>query len=201
MLKNFLKTIGNHVTRKSKSTPVNSLANQEMERTAENGVGDSEKALQEKRRLDNLYGCTEDGRLCSALIFMNMNEVGAQFTKSEKKYVLKDIDKLHEKISIMQFINAWAGTGKSEWECMMGYLVMYPVRKAWSEGQNEADITRLFEVTLLAHPTGRADEEIRDFNGTPYRVLTQEKINEKVMRFFTVQEETESKIYLTLNIE
>lgn len=159
------------------------------------------KAQEEKTRLDNFYGCDEKGRLCGGMVFMAMNEIGLQvLEESKKKYILRDIDNLHEKISIMHFISAWRGTGKSEWECMMGFTVVYPVRKAWSEGKTEADITRLFEMTLLANPTGREDEEIMEFNGTPYRVLTQEKIREKVMKFFTIQEETDEAIYLTLNV-
>lgn len=161
---------------------------------------DEELATEARKREDSFYGCDEEGRPGPEFMFMDLNEIGAQYKEVQKKYIIQDIEQLKNRISIRILMAAWRNTGKSEWEFMMGYMLVRELRKAWKQGQSEADITRLFQLELLAWPTEDVNEKRITINGNTYRVFDQEDVKNKVMPFFTILKEDEKCIYLKLNM-
>jgi len=155
---------------------------------------------QEKSKWDNFYGCTEDGRLAGGMVFMDMRSIGFAYKPVEKKYILIDIETLKEVVTMWKLVCAWRGTGKSEWETVMAFNLVYPLRQAWKAGERQADITKLFQLELIALPTGQDGEKCIEKDGTVYRVFDQDDVKGKVMPFFTIQSEKCDVVYLTLNI-
>ena len=144
---------------------------------------------------DRFYGIDRNGVPGHEFVVMDLHSIGLQYFPIEKRYILRDIDSLKMKVSMMGLISAWRGTGKSEWEFMMALLFMKPLRAAWNDGKDEVDITHLFEAEFTAWPTGRNEKTIT-VNGNTYRVFDQEDVKKKVLPFFEILEETEDTIYL-----
>ena len=150
----------------------------------------------ERKRLDSFYGCDEDGQPELEFMFMDFNSIGIRYLDCNKKYILKDIEALKEKISFRRCISAWRGTGKSEWEFMMGYIVVSTLRKAWKEHLSEVDITKLFQLELTALPTGYAEEKTVTIDGDTYRVFDQSDIKAKILPSFEILSETDDTVEL-----
>ena len=144
---------------------------------------------------DRFYGIDRNGVPGHEFVVMDLHSIGVQYFPIEKRYILRDIDSLKMRVSMMGLISAWRGTGKSEWEFAMALLFMKPLRAAWNDAKDEVDITHLFEAEFTAWPTGRNEKTIT-VNGNTYRVFDQEDVKKKVLPFFEILEETEDTIYL-----
>ena len=144
---------------------------------------------------DRFYGIDRNGVPGHEFVVMDLHSIGVQYFPIEKRYILRDIDSLKMRVSMMGLISAWRGTGKSEWEFAMALLFMKPLRAAWNDGKDEVDITHLFEAEFTAWPTGRNEKTIT-VNGNTYRVFDQEDVKKKVLPFFEILEEMEDTIYL-----
>ena len=149
---------------------------------------------------DRFYGINREGVPGYEFVVMDLKSIGVCYLPTPKRYVLRDIDLLKMKVSMMGLISAWRGTGKSEWEFMMALLFMKPLRAAWNEGKDEVDITHLFEAEFTAWPTGRSGEKTKEINGNTYRVFDQEDVKKKVLPFFEILEETDEAIYLKAKV-
>lgn len=145
---------------------------------------------------DRFYGIDRNGVPGHEFVVMDLHSIGVQYFPTEKRYILRDIDSLKMKVSMMGLISAWRGTGKSEWEFMMALLFMKPLRAAWNDGKDEVDITHLFEAEFTAWPKNRPGEKTKEINGNIYRVFDQEDVKKKVLPFFEILKETEDTIYL-----
>lgn len=144
---------------------------------------------------DRFYGINREGVPGYEFVVMDLKSIGVRYLPTPKRYVLRDIDSLKMRVSMMGLISAWRGTGKSEQEFAMALLFMKPLRAAWNDGKDEVDITHLFEAEFTAWPTGRNEKTIT-VNGNTYRVFDQEDVKKKVLPFFEILEETEDTIYL-----
>lgn len=169
------------------------------------GIIMREKATETKKTFtpeeeDRFYGIDRNGVPGNEFVFMDLRSIGVQYFTTEKRYVLRNIDDLKMKVSMMGLISSWHGTGKSEWEFMMAFLFMKPLREAWNEEKKEADITKLFEAEFTAWPTGYSDEKTITVNGNTYRVFDQEDVKKKVFPFFEILEETDDTIYLKVKV-
>ena len=149
---------------------------------------------------DRFYGINREGVPGYEFVVMDLKSIGVCYLPTPKRYVLRDIDLLKMKVSMMGLISAWRGTGKSEWEFAMALLFMKPLRAAWNEGKDEVDITHLFEAEFTAWPTGCSGEETKEINGNTYRVFDQEDVKKKVLPFFEILEETDEAIYLKAKV-
>lgn len=145
---------------------------------------------------DRFYGIDRNGVPGHEFVVMDLHSIGVQYFPTEKRYILRDIDSLKMKVSMMGLISAWRGTGKSEWEFMMALLFMKPLRAAWNDGKDEVDITHLFEAEFLAWPKNLPGEKTKEIDGNTYRVFDQEDVKEKVLPFFEILEETDDTVYL-----
>ncbi len=161
-------------------------------------VKESKKMTPEEET--RFYGIDLNGNLGERFIFMDFKSIGARYHDVKKKYILKDIEDLKMKVTMENLISLWRETGKSEWEAMLAWLFMRPLRVAWSEGKAEADITQLFKVELTALPTGNPGEKTITVNGNTYRVFDQEDVKKKILPFFEILEETDDTIYLKAKI-
>lgn len=149
---------------------------------------------------DRFYGINREGVPGYEFVVMDLKSIGVRYLPTPKRYVLRDIDLLKMKVSMMGLISAWRGTGKSEWEFAMALLFMKPLRAAWNEGKDEVDITHLFEAEFTAWPTGCSGEKTKEINGNTYRVFDQEDVKKKVLPFFEILEETDEAIYLKAKV-
>lgn len=149
---------------------------------------------------DRFYGINREGVPGYEFVVMDLKSIGVCYLPTPKRYVLRDIDLLKMKVSMMGLISAWRGTGKSEWEFAMALLFMKPLRAAWNEGKDEVDITHLFEAEFTAWPTGCSGEKTKEINGNTYRVFDQEDVKKKVLPFFEILEETDEAIYLKAKV-
>ncbi len=145
---------------------------------------------------DRFYGIDRNGVPGHEFVVMDLHSIGVQYFPTEKRYILRDIDSLKMKVSMMGLISAWRGTGKSEWEFMMALLFMKPLRAAWNDGKDEVDITHLFEAEFLAWPKNLPGEKTKEIDGNTYRVFDQEDVKEKVLPFFEILEEKDDTVYL-----
>lgn len=149
---------------------------------------------------DQFYGIDSKGVPGYEFSVMDIRSIGVQYFPTKKRYILRDIDSLKLKVSVMGLISAWRGTGKSEWEFMMALLFMKPLRAAWNEGAEEADITQLFEAEFLAWPKNLPGEKTKEIDGNTYRVFDQEDVKKKVLPLFEIVDETDEAIYLKAKI-
>ena len=149
---------------------------------------------------DRFYGINREGVPGYEFVVMDLKSIGVRYLPTPKRYVLRDIDSLKMRVSMMGLISAWRGTGKSEWEFAMALLFMKPLRAAWNEGKDEVDITHLFEAEFTAWPTGCSGEKTKEINGNTYRVFDQEDVKKKVLPFFEILEETDEAIYLKAKV-
>ena len=149
---------------------------------------------------DRFYGINREGVPGYEFVVMDLKSIGVCYLPTPKRYVLRDIDLLKMKVSMMGLISAWRGTGKSEWEFAMALLFMKPLRAAWNEGKDEVDITHLFEAEFTAWPTGCSGEKTKEINGNTYRVFDQEDVKKKVLPFFEILEETDEAIYIKAKV-
>ena len=149
------------------------------------------------REEENLfYGIDRNGNLSPQFRLADFRSIGFQYFSTEKRYILRDIDSLKMRVNMARLISAWRNTGKYEWEIEMASLFMKPLREAWDEGKEEADITHLFEVELYALPTWNSLEKRKVIDGNTYRVFDQEDVKGKVLPLFEIVEETDEAIYL-----
>jgi hypothetical protein len=86
---------------------------------------------------DRFYGINREGVPGYEFVVMDLKSIGVRYLPTPKRYVLRDIDSLKMRVSMMGLISAWRGTGKSEWEFAMALLFMKPLRAAWNDGKDE----------------------------------------------------------------
>lgn len=100
---------------------------------------------------------------------------------SSRKYFLTNpADAL--KVELIQYASAFRGSGHSEWEYLWGFFL----KKASSETEsgNRADISVVFN---------------RDWLATRDRRFTMEQTWNHLKKWFTIEEETDDEVVLTLN--
>ena len=105
---------------------------------------------------------------------------------SHKKVILVNPLDCKEKISLMGLVSAWRGTGHSEWEAILAHMFILSVLNAIESGENEADITLLFN---------------RDFTASKDRVFTKEQVYNHLIGWFDIVEETDEVLKLKIRIE
>lgn len=145
----------------------------------------SENVSGEAERLKNFYGCDEKGDVAIGFTAFHMDEISWEITAS-KKYTLIEISGYKEKVSISGLMSCWRGTGKSEWEFYLSYMLIFGLRKAWEEGIETLDVTMLFNRDLIATGNMR---------------MSAEEVKNHIIRQFTIVSETDEEVILTLNVD
>ena len=141
----------------------------------------------EVERLNQFYGIDEEGQPVDSFYYLSggMREIGWSEPYESRTYILTDLEKYVEKISVWNLMSTWRGMGKSEWEFILSIWLMSSLRKAWKEGVKETDITNLFNRDLLA---------------TNDRIKTCDQVVEHISKIFSVVEENATEIRLVLNV-
>jgi len=142
----------------------------------------------EAERLTQFYGVDEDGQPIDSFyhLIVGLREIGWSEPHHSTIYILTDLEKYVEKVSVWGLMSVWREMGKSEWEFILSVWLMSALRKAWKEGLQETDITNLFNHDLLA---------------TNNRIKTRDQVIEHISKVFTVVEENDTEIRLTLNVK
>ena len=76
-------------------------------------------------------------------------------------------------LELMDYVSALNGTGHSEWEYMLAFLLVNSIRRASAVG-DEADISRLFD---------------RSFTASGNRKMTADQILKHCLKLFTIVED------------
>lgn len=161
---------------------------------------EEEMAIKEKNRLDNFYGCDEDGNPGFEFSVMDIRSIGSVNNEKPQKVTLVNIDSLKERVSIWGLMSAFRGTGKSEWEFMWAWQIMSSLRKAWKNGESTCDITWVFNHDALATMKAGYTGKTKEVEGNVYRCIPQEDIREVMFRIFTVENESNEELTLSINV-
>ena len=87
-------------------------------------------------------------------------------------------------LKLMDYANALQGTGHSEWEYMLAFLLVNSIREAATVG-NEADISRMFD---------------RSYTASGKKKMTAEQILDHCMKIFTVVEDNSEVLKLKIKV-
>ena len=90
-----------------------------------------------------------------------------------------------KKITVMDMVSTWRGTGHFEWELLLGAWFVQSVVEAIDQNDNEAEITHMFN---------------RDFLASGDRIFTQAQVYEHLIKWFDVVEETDETLKLKIHI-
>lgn len=101
--------------------------------------------------------------------------------KLQKDVILTNPRDLKDNVTVMGLALAWHGTGHMDWEIILAGWFVNAVVKAIEDGDDEVDITYMFNQDLLAS------------NG---RVLKKEQIYNHLIKWFDVVKETPEEVRL-----
>ena len=96
---------------------------------------------------------------------------------NHKKVILTNPQDCKDKITLMGLISAWNGTGHFEWEAVLSGWFIKSVLTAIENGENEADITNMFN---------------RDLTASNNRVFTKEQVFAHLTKWFDIAEDDDS---------
>lgn len=168
-----------------------SAENHQHQNPVAHELSTEEKAEIERYRFDHICGIDEDGKPSMEFAVMNLDSIGWIYGQPEKTYILTDINNLKGKVGIWTLMAAFKGTGKAEWEFLIGYYIMVALRKAWKTGEDEADISQLFYTTLTRVKPDNYNGKTKEIEGTEYAVLDEEDIRALIFRISDVSESEE----------
>ena len=105
--------------------------------------------------------------------------------KPFKKVTLVNPKDCENKIDLMGLVAIWRGTGHSEWESLLAYWFIKAVLEALNNGEDEADISMMFD---------------RDFTASNDRIFTQEEVHKHILPWFETVSDTEEELKLKFKI-
>lgn len=105
--------------------------------------------------------------------------------KPFKKVTLVNPKDCENRIDLMGLVAIWRGTGHSEWEFLLAYWFIKAVLEALNNGEDEADISMMFD---------------RDFTASNNRILKQEKVHKHILPYFEKVSNTEDELKLKFKI-
>lgn len=131
----------------------------------------------------NGYENVYDGLLQSKTVLANWNH--RWIDKPSKKIILTNSSECCERTSVKSIAFSWRGTSHPEWEFLLATWFVLDVVQSFKTN-TEADITNLFNKDLLSY-----DAE---------DIFTQDQIRSHLMRFFVIEDETETEVKLFAKI-
>lgn len=115
--------------------------------------------------------------------FLRGHDYGWEERTAPKKRVILTNPEALEELSVMAFVKAFGATGHVEWEVLLASWLLNASGKAIAE-KEECDITDVFNTT---------------FTASRNRKFTKEQVYKHIIDFFTIEEETENTLKLSLN--
>lgn len=166
---------------KNLSNRIRNLFGKDITITEDVETHETEMEEEKEERLPFNYGMS---MVDIALITQDFGWTDA--VKLPKQYILVDIERYKEKVTVLGLASCWSGTGHAEWEYLLAGMLVGSLLDAWDNDETELDITSLFDRDLLASGD---------------RVFTKEQVTEHIMPSFTKLREDDKNIYLELNVE
>lgn len=107
----------------------------------------------------------------------------------QKKVILTNPEELHG-VELAQLVSLFRGTGHSEWEFIMSAWMIDAIGKSIDTGE-PCDITIIFNTSFLASPRKKGED---------YRRFTKEQVYNHIIKFFNIEEETDTTLRLSSKV-